>query len=75
MDMVKLLKPVIAITLLAAAQAIDLRGGSGKMAPLTRRLYDAIRSVSPFLDTDRPLDNDIERLGDLIDQRGIPLMS
>ena len=75
MDMVKLLKPIVAIMLLAVAQGIDLRGGSREMAPGTRPIYDTIRSVSPFLNTDRPLDNDIERLGDLIDQRGIPIMS
>jgi phenylalanine ammonia-lyase len=74
MDMVKLLKPVVAITLLAAAQGIDLRGGSVGMAPGTRPIYNAIRSVSPFLDTDRPLDNEIEQLGNLIDQRGIPVL-
>ena len=34
-----------------------------------------IRSVSPFLNTDRPLDNDIERLGNLIEQWGIPMMN
>jgi phenylalanine ammonia-lyase len=75
MDMVKLLKPVVAITLLAAAQGIDLRGGSGDMAPGTRPIYNAIRSVSPFLDTDRPLDTEIEKLGSLIDQRCIPVMN
>lgn len=75
MDMVDLLKPVVAITLLAVAQAIDLRGGSGELAPGTRRIYDAIRSVSLFVDLDRPLDGDIERLGTVIHQRGIPLMN
>jgi phenylalanine ammonia-lyase len=75
MDMVKLLKPVVAITLLAAAQGIDLRDGRGKMGLGTRPIYDAIRSVSPFLDTDRPLDNEIDLLGNLIDRRGVPAVN
>ena len=45
------------------------------MAPGTQPIYDAIRTVSPFLDTDRPLDNEIEELGRLIDQRSIPVMN
>ncbi|HKA30240.1 MAG TPA: aromatic amino acid lyase, partial [Candidatus Binatia bacterium] len=52
---------VVAIELLAAAEAIDLTGAEG-LAPRTRAAYEAVRSmVAPLLD-DRPLGDDVERL-------------
>ncbi len=71
---------VIACELLAAAQAIDLRGGLEKVAepgsdpkrlaaPLgegTRPHYLRIRAVSPFVGDDRSLAGDIERVAAMI---------
>jgi histidine ammonia-lyase len=61
------LRHVIAVELLCAAQAVDLReGGAEKLAPLTRTVYDQIRSRVRFLEHDRALTPDIEAVADLI---------
>ena len=56
---------VTAIHLLALCQAADLRGPQPP-DPATRTAYDLIRTHSPYLDTDRPLDQDIETVARLI---------
>ncbi len=48
-----------AIVLLAAAQAVDLRGGPQRLGQGSRRVYDAVRNVAAFLDRDRPMEADI----------------
>lgn len=61
------LRHVVAVELLCAAQAVDLReGGAEKLAPLTRTVYDQIRSRVRFLEHDRALTPDIEAVADLI---------
>lgn len=56
---------VIAVELLCGVQALDLltRGRAGQG---TQRAYAAIREVVPFLDRDRVLATDIERMVELI---------
>ncbi|MGG3625597.1 aromatic amino acid ammonia-lyase [Bacillus gobiensis] len=64
---------ILGIEALHAAQAIDLRGGL-RLGRGTAAAYHAIRSVVPFLDKDRNLSADIERIyqlfktGELLDQ-------
>lgn len=55
---------VVAIELLAAAQAVDLRikKDGGKLGKGTQAAYNVIRQYVKFLDKDRPLYPDIERL-------------
>lgn len=60
-----LTEQVTAIHLLALCQAADLRGAH-LLSPATRAAYDAVREVSPFLDSDRPLAGDVERVAGLI---------
>lgn len=43
---------VIAIEAICASQAIDLRGGTDKMGRGTRKAYEIIREVLPFLEED-----------------------
>jgi histidine ammonia-lyase len=50
---------VVAIELVAAAEAVDVGGARG-LAPATRALYDAIRGLVPPLVADRPLGADVE---------------
>ena len=57
---------VIACELLAAAQAIDLRGGAEGMGEGSRRAYLKVRQVSPFLGEDRVLSEEIERLAAMV---------
>jgi histidine ammonia-lyase len=56
---------VVAIELLAAAEALDLVGGEG-MAAGTRAVHAAVRSVVPPLLEDRPLGADVERLAETL---------
>lgn len=56
---------VLAIELMCACQAIDLRGDKG-MGIGTRAAYDCVRAKIPFLTEDRPLYDDINRSEELI---------
>jgi histidine ammonia-lyase len=73
-NMVMHLRMLAAIELLAAAQAVDLRGlpptGLGDGA---RRAYAAIRARVPMLDVDRPQGPDIEKVHALIEAGELPL--
>jgi histidine ammonia-lyase len=57
---------VVAIELLAATEAVDLRGGDGLGAG-TRAAYAAVRALVPPLLEDRPLGDDVERLAAALD--------
>jgi len=70
---------VVAIELLAAAQAIDIRKSDMPDCILgagTAPLYQRVRTISAFIQTDRPLAADVERLaaavlnGDLLPDLG-----
>lgn len=56
---------ILAVELLAACQGVDLHAPLKPSVPLTA-VYDKIRSVSPFMDTDRSLYEDIEIVSKLI---------
>jgi len=48
--------------LLAAAQAVDLRGGPDRLGQGSRGVYDTVRRVAAFLDRDRPMEGDVAAL-------------
>jgi phenylalanine ammonia-lyase len=73
-DITRLLRDLMSITLLATAQAVDLRQGGGRLGAGTRPIYRALRSVSAFVEADRPLDRDIAAVSKLIEQREIPVL-
>jgi histidine ammonia-lyase/phenylalanine ammonia-lyase len=56
---------VLAIHLLALAQAIDIRGVAGA-APAIRRVHELIRAHAPFVDGDRRMDADIRAVACLV---------
>ncbi|MBO3742991.1 aromatic amino acid lyase [Actinoplanes sp. NEAU-H7] len=58
---VDLTREVTAIHLLAACQAVDLRG-TELMGPRTRRVHELVRTLAPFTAIDRPMDGDIKAL-------------
>ncbi|RMG68155.1 MAG: histidine ammonia-lyase [Calditrichaeota bacterium] len=69
---------IVAIELLYAAQALDLRARQqGAQTPLelvgtgTARAYQKVRSVVPFLEQDRPLSPDILLLQELVASGGL----
>ncbi len=74
MDIADLLRSATAITLLAAAQAIDLRKGAERMGAGTKPIYRAIRETSAFVQVDRALDTDIREVCSLIRGREIPVL-
>ena len=57
---------ILAIELMAAAQAHDFLLQDGKMAPSNRALYDMVREATPQYQDDRPLGEDIKVLTALI---------
>jgi len=59
MDAVECLRNEVAMVLLAAAQAVDLRGCAGRLGEGNRASYEAVRAISPFLDCDRPLEHEV----------------
>jgi phenylalanine ammonia-lyase len=75
LDVTRLLRQAVAITLLSTVQAIDLRAGGGRMGAGTRPIYGAIRSVSAFVEADRALDRDIAAVAGQIERRAIPAFS
>lgn len=65
-------RDVLAIELLCAAQAIDLRGG--EPAPGTRAAYDMVRQEVEFLERDRELRLDMAKTQELI-KKGLVLQA
>lgn len=61
---------LVAIQAMALAQAADLRKAD-VMGTDYRRLHDLVRSVSDRLMQDRPLDGDIARVRELLQQDGV----
>ncbi|PFM97823.1 aromatic amino acid ammonia-lyase [Bacillus cereus] len=62
---VELTQNVAAIHLIALCQALDLRG-IDKMSPKTSAVYQLIREEVPFVDRDRRMDRDIQKVVQLI---------
>ncbi|HEU5441470.1 MAG TPA: aromatic amino acid ammonia-lyase [Ktedonobacterales bacterium] len=63
-DVIELAERCCAIHLLAACQAADLRGP--ERLGRTRLVYDRIRAVSPFVERDRELEEDIYAVAEMV---------
>ena len=63
---VKNLYSVLAFELMAAVQAIDLRGIADRLSPVHREIYDLVRSVVPFCEDDHELRVDVSAMNELI---------
>jgi histidine ammonia-lyase len=57
---------ILAIETLALAQAADLRAPKNVMGGDYKKLYDLVRGISPKLENDRPLVEDIQRVTALL---------
>jgi phenylalanine ammonia-lyase len=80
MDVSRLLRHTVAINLLAAAQAVDLRlaltgRGVDSLGAGTAAIYRSVRTMSSFVAEDRALDKDIAAVSELIGQRKIRVLS
>lgn len=60
LSVLELAETTAAILTLAIVQAVELR--SGECYRRARRLHECVRTVSPFVQADRPLDTDIARV-------------
>ncbi|MGY2236487.1 HAL/PAL/TAL family ammonia-lyase [Pseudomonas gingeri] len=70
-ELTRLLQTQAAIELIAAAQAVDLRG-ERRLGQGSASIYQAVRSQVPRLDRDRPGAWDVQALLALIETRGWP---
>jgi histidine ammonia-lyase len=59
MDALECLRNETAMLLLAAAQAVDLRGGEAKLGKGSRRVYESVRAVAAFQDKDREMEREV----------------
>jgi phenylalanine ammonia-lyase len=59
MDAMECLRNETAMLLLAATQAVDLRGGPDKLGDGSRRVYSAVREQAAFQDRDRPMEHEV----------------
>lgn len=66
MEALECLRNETAMVLLAAAQAVDLRGGTEKLGARNREAHTAIRQVSDFLTRDRAMEQDVADVAALI---------
>ena len=66
MDALECLRNETAMLLLAAAQAVDLRGATERLGARNRRVHTAIRQISDFLSRDRALEQDVADTAALI---------
>jgi len=79
-DMTGLLRNVVAISLLSAGQAIDLRKrnlpqGADRIGAGTMPIYLAVRAASAFVNEDRALDKDIREVCEWINGRQIRVLN
>jgi phenylalanine ammonia-lyase len=73
MQMTAILRDAAAIALITLCQAIELRGGSGKLGRGNSAIYETVRAQVPFAEEDRPMDCDIRKVSEMIRQRSIPI--
>ncbi|MDX9897733.1 MAG: histidine ammonia-lyase [Spirochaetia bacterium] len=53
-------RSVLALELLTACQAVDMRGGPGSLSPATAAAYRVLRSAVPMVEKDRIMQDDIQ---------------
>jgi histidine ammonia-lyase len=70
-EMVELAEGIVAIELVVAAQAIDLRQPS-KLGAGTQLAYDAVRAEVPFTGAGEALPSDLGPVRDLVRSGGLP---
>src|SRR4029077_17940568 len=62
MDAMECLRDETAMLLLAATQAVDLRGGPEKIGEGSRRVYGIVRGLAAFQDRDRPMELEVAEI-------------
>jgi phenylalanine ammonia-lyase len=59
MEALECVRNETAMVLLAAAQAVDLRGGVARLGQGSRQIYEDVRKTAAFQDKDRPMEDEI----------------
>ncbi len=59
MDALECLRHETAMLLLAASQAVDLRGDASRLGRGSRRVYEKVREVARFQDKDRSMEHEV----------------
>ncbi len=67
------LASLLSIELIGLAQAADIKGRSQDLGEGTRRAYEFVRDLVPFLDEDRSLSEEIQELATALAQRRLPV--
>jgi phenylalanine ammonia-lyase len=62
MDAMECLRDEAAMLLLAATQAVDLRGGPEKLGEGSRRVYGVVRGLAAFQDRDCPMELEVAEI-------------
>jgi phenylalanine ammonia-lyase len=70
-DALECLRNLTAMVLLAAAQAVDLRGGPARLGRGSRRIHEAVRQLARFQDTDRPMEHEVAAVAAMIASGGL----
>jgi histidine ammonia-lyase len=66
-------KNAVAMILLASAQAVDLRGNAARLGAGCRALHRSLRTISPFLEHDRAMEDDVHQVSEAIRTGGLDL--
>jgi phenylalanine ammonia-lyase len=66
MEALECVRNETAMVLLAAAQAVDLRGGAARLGQGSRTIYESVRQAAAFQDKDRPMEEEIAALARMI---------
>ena len=72
-DALECARDAVAILLLSACQAVDLRGAAGRLGEGTRVVYRAVRGMSKFVKADRALESDVAAVSESIAGQELPL--
>lgn len=72
-DALECARNAVAILLLSACQAVDLRGAARHLGQGTRPVYTAVRVMSKFVKTDRALEGDVAAVSQSILAQKLPL--
>jgi len=73
LDGVECLCNEVAMLLIASAQAVDLRGCLPGLGGGSRFVYDAVRELVPYMDRDRPMEDEIHALAGRVRAGGFEL--
>ena len=72
MDALECLRNETAMLLLAVTQAVDLRGGEGRLGAGSLRVYQSVRRLASFQVADRPMEHEVAAVSALIASGGLP---